>query len=425
MMVTRAGANPGVPLMEQAADIRDAVLEEEQETLHLIEGYEQDLHDRIRERLGYAGAELPSDTGLIDTRVEKDLIIKPEALIVALPLTEGTIRTTSAAREAGERILAREDDRVMFMTGPCSISDPEAAIEFAERFVLPWRERYAEDLEVGMRYYDEKPRTGPKKGKQESWKGIAFDPTLDREDDINLGFVLSRLIVSRITDAGIPVAKERLNTITPQYQNGMVAHDVIGARNTSDPKMREYAAGTSSLIAFKNTLDGDIEAAVAAASGAGHAHTFAGIETSGRLNRIEAKGNKAAYIILRGSVEGPNCTPEHIEEAKRLIEEYGIDESIGVDFSHMNSGKKAERQIEAARMTTEQIAAGEQAIRSVWTESNLVAGRQDIGPRETLVHGQSITDECIDPEETEEILEMTASAVRQRRKVGKDLTPAE
>ena len=419
MMVTEAAAGGHIPMIEEAEGIKLILLAEEISDIDKTKKIELVRQARIRERFGITEIEQVDDSDIVDTRVIKEMLITPEDLAEALPMSRRSAETTRNARYAGSRILKHLDDRVMFWAGGCSIHDPEDAIEFAQRFIVPWRRKYSEDVEVGMRTYFEKPRTPPKKDKKEGWKGLTYDPRRDRSDDISLGLVLTRLILCRITDLGVPTATERLNPLTPQYTNGLITHDVTGARSTTDPKSREVMAGSSAITAFKNTLDGSIEAAIAAAAGARHLHSFVGMEINGRVIKVRATGNTDSYIILRGSDKGPNYGPEYIAKAKELCDDYGIEESLGVDFAHMNSFKKAKLQIEAATETTRQISQGEEAIRSVWTESNLVPGRQNDEIDKELVPGQSITDECIGPEESEEIIAMTASAVRQRRKVAR------
>lgn len=422
-MVTEAGSRPGTPMIELAGEISEVLMGVEEAAAKFYAAHNIGVGTQVEEILGYPMAPSPTEEGLVDTRVEKSILIRPELIAQALPISSKSARTTLDARMARQRILTGADDRVIANIGPCSIHDADQAVEFARKVILPARAVFSDTLEIGMRFYDEKPRTGPKKGKIESWKGLFHDPLLNRTDNINLGLTVSRLAVCRITDMGGPVVKERLNAQTPQYQNGLVAEDVIGARNTTDPKTREYGAGTSSPIGWKNTLDGDIEAAVAAAAGARHEHAFIGLDMSGRLARIQASGNPYGYVILRGTNEGPNFDQDTVQRTLSLQREYGTLAAVGVDFSHQNSGKKADKQIVAAKAVSQQIAAGETGIKSIWTESNLVRGRQDLDPDhpDTLEYGVSITDECIDPDETFEILNMVSSAVKQRRRVGYNL----
>jgi 3-deoxy-7-phosphoheptulonate synthase len=211
-------------------------------------------------------------------------------------------------------------------------------------------------------------------------------------------------------------AMERLNALTPQYVNALVAYDTIGARNTTDQKSREYASGTSSPVGFKNTPEGSIEAAVQAVVSANGGHAFLGMGMNGVPNQINSSGNSTAHVILRGDANGPNYSAEHIAETKHMLEKKGLIQSIIVDASHGNSGKQASRQKEVIADVSRQVASGETAICGVMIESNLVRGNQKLGDPKDLVYGLSITDECVDTNETEEMLAMLADASSVRKR---------
>jgi len=325
----------------------------------------------------------------------------------ALPLSVESARTTQQARQAIGDILTGRDKRLLVITGPCSIHDGDAALEYAH-MVAEWRQRYGDKLEIVMRAYPEKPRT------ELGWKGLVYDPRLDDSYDINLGLTLTRLIACRITELGVPIAMERLNALTPQYVNGLVAYDAIGARNTTDQKAREYASGTSSPVGFKNTPDGGAEDAVSAVVAANSPHTFLGISMSGMSATIVTKGNELAHIILRGGKTGPNYTAKHIAHAVELLGSRQLLKAIVVDASHGNSGKIAANQRKVIHDIAKQVADGERAIKGVMLESNLVAGAQKLTPGCDLVYGQSITDECVDLVETEAMLKNLSQAVERR-----------
>lgn len=411
------------PLIEQAELIKNVIIEEQAAEAQSYGEIDQRVLERTRARFGIDHVEKVDDSDVVDTRVEKERLIRPDVLSAILPISPQSIETTRQGRIAARNILIGSDDRLAVLVRSCSVRVVEEALEYTQKYVIPWRKKYAEDLDIGTGFYDEKPRTPPKKGKQEEWKGLVYDPRRDRSDDMNLGVVLSRIGMLEMTRMGAPISKERLSALTTQFQNGLTVREVSGARSTGSPWTREYGAGASALWAVKNLLNGDISAATGAAAGAMREHSFLGIEMDGRAAQIRAQGNLLAYIILRGSTNGPNCDPESIAEANRLIEEWGIYHAIGVDLSHMNSNKKADKQIDAGIVTLDQVAKGEQSIKEIWIESNLVGGRQDFDPDADMVHGQSTTDECASPPQTVEILDMATSAVRQRRKVGYKLSP--
>ncbi len=367
------------------------------------------LLESARGELGY---DLPPDNAeadMTDVRIgRKTAVVTPRLLSSVLPVSARSADTTRDSRQAITDIVAHKDGRLMAVVGPCSIHDPKAAMEYAGH-VREWRNKYGDDLEVVMRAYMEKPRT------ELGWKGFIYDPLLDGSDDINLGLVATRMLSCRITDMGVPIAMERLNALTPQYVNALVAYDVIGARNTTDQKSREYASATSSPVGFKNTPEGSTTAAAQAIVSAAGAHAFLGMNMDGAPTQLNSKGNPTGHIILRGDADGPNYSAEHIAKVRELLDKKGLQASILIDASHGNSGKRAANQMKVIDDVCRQVAGGEDAIIGVMVESNLEAGNQKLGDPEDLVYGCSITDECVDVAETERMLAKLAAASRERR----------
>jgi 3-deoxy-7-phosphoheptulonate synthase len=299
------------------------------------------------------------------------------------------------------------------IAGPCSIHDPAAALEYAG-FIARMRKRHGEDLEILMRTYTEKPRT------EVDWKGFAYDPFLDGSSRISVGLVATRMLMCRITAIGVPVAAEPLNALTPQYVNGLVTYNGVGARNVTDQTARERVSGFSSVIGFKNSPEGSIEAAIQAVMTARAPHEFLGVDHHGVTAQLSTIGNDTGHVILRGDKHGPNYSAAHIADTKRKLAERGLPEVVVVDASHGNSQKNHLRQIDVVHDLAGQMAAGERAIRGVMMESNLVAGRQDLDRRhpERLEYGKSVTDACVDLGTTEAMLAELAEAARVRRGAG-------
>ncbi len=369
---------------------------------------ERELSD-IRGVLGYTAVSHVEAADLVDARItQKVPVITPEDLNDVLPLTEASAETTRKSRQAIEDILSHKDDRLLVIVGPCSIHDPQAALEYAEN-VRQWREAYGDDLEIVMRFYPEKPRT------ERGWKGFIYDPGLNNSDDINQGIVATRMMALQITANGVPLAMERLNALTPQYVNGLVAYDAIGARNTTDQKAREYASGTSSPVGFKNTPEGSTKAAVQAVVAALGSHSFLGMGMVGTPHQIETAGNPFGHVILRGNENGPNYHPSVIANLKQTLVNRNLLPSIVVDVSHGNSQSVADRQVDVVIDIGDQVAGAQDAICGVMIESNLEHGRQKIGNGENLKYGQSVTDECIGLDQTEACLDILAQAAQIRR----------
>lgn len=398
-------------VLTESAKIKDVLLSVQAEIEATVQETEAKLLETTRHQLGYDAHSDPHSAALVDTRVsDKITVLSPKMLAAVLPVSTVSAQTTSDSRQAITDILRHQDQRLIVIVGPCSIHDPKSAREYAHH-VRSWRDRYGDDLEVVMRTYIEKPRT------ELGWKGFIYDPLLDGSDDINLGLVATRMLACQITDLGVPIAVERLNALTPQYMNALVAYDVIGARNTTDQKAREYASATSSPVGFKNTPEGSVEAAAQAIVSAKGKHAFLGIGSNGATKQVNSSGNDTGHIILRGDAAGPNYSIDHVAKTKQLLESKGLAQSIVIDASHGNSGKRASQQIVAIGDVCQQVAGGETAICGVMIESHLVAGNQKLGKTEDLTYGQSITDECVGLDETEEMLDLLAEAAQKRRAV--------
>lgn len=395
------------PVLEESAKIRDRLLTIQTEIEATAEAAADRLLKTARRQLGY-GQTGTAAKELIDSRVtSKTTVITPKLLADVLPVSKRSAQVTADCRQAITDILEHEDRRLIVIVGPCSIHDPKSALEYAGH-VKKWRERFGRNLEVVMRGYIEKPRS------ELGWKGFIYDPLLDGSDDINLGLVATRMLACQITDLGVPIAIERLNALTPQYLNALVAYDVIGARNTTDQKAREYASATSSPVGFKNTPEGSIKSAAQAIVSAKGRHAFLGIGLNGATKQVNSEGNDTGHVILRGDNQGPNYSADHIAKTKQALKEKGLLQSIVVDASHGNSGKKFDRQKAVIDDICKQVAAGEKAICGVMIESNLVAGNQKLGDPKHLTYGQSITDECVDVAEAESMLAKLAKAAAKR-----------
>ena len=260
-----------------------------------------------------------------------------------------------------------------------------------------------------MRVYFEKPRTTT------GWKGLINDPHLDGSGDVNAGLRIARKLLLEVVDLGLPVGCEFLDPITPQYISDTVAWGAIGARTSESQTHRQLGSGLSMPIGFKNRTDGNIQVAVDAVRAAAAPHAFAGIDDAGAPAILHTTGNPDCHIILRGGHGMPNYHVPEVEDALVTLGVAGLPERLVIDASHDNSGKDPEKQFFAAGEIADQIADGNKAIVGVMLESFLVEGRQDLVPGEKLTYGQSITDPCIDWEDTVSALERFASAVEARR----------
>jgi len=331
----------------------------------------------------------------------------PAELLRELPCTESMSDTVADARRALHRILHGEDDRIAVVIGPCSIHDPKAALEYAER-LRPLRDTHRDALEIVMRVYFEKPRTTV------GWKGLINDPDLDGSFNINKGLRLGRRLLCDINALGLPAGVEYLDTISPQYISDLVAWGAIGARTTESQVHRELASGLSCPVGFKNGTDGNVKIAVDAVGAASHPHHFLAVTKEGQAVVASTAGNPDGHVILRGG-KTPNYGAEHVAAACQLLTQAGLPARLMIDASHANSLKRHENQPCVVEEIAAQLEAGERRIVGVMVESHLVAGRQDLVPGKPLVYGQSVTDACIDWPTSVAVLDRLAAAVRVRR----------
>lgn len=327
------------------------------------------------------------------------------------PRTDAATRTVIAARHDVHNILTGQDDRLVVVVGPCSIHDPKAAMDYANRLVA-LREELGDRLEIIMRVYFEKPRTTV------GWKGMINDPDLDGSFNITQGLHTARILLLDIANLGLPAACEFLDMTTPQYIADLVAWAAIGARTTESQIHRELASGLSCPVGFKNGTDGNIKIALDAVLSASQPHHFMAVTKDGRSAIAATTGNEDCHIILRGG-KTTNYDAASVDAAAQAAIKAGRNPAIMIDASHANSSKNPENQPLVLAEIGAQLANGDKRIIGVMVESNLVAGRQDLVPGQDLVYGQSITDGCIDWDTTVSALCALADTVEKRREVNK------
>jgi 3-deoxy-7-phosphoheptulonate synthase len=343
-----------------------------------------------------------------DVRIEQgDELLAPMQVMRELPGTEASEKATFEGRRAIHDILRGADDRLLAVVGPCSIHDYGAAVEYARRLAAE-RRRLAHDLVIVMRVYFEKPRTTV------GWKGFINDPHLDETFDMNEGIRLARKLLLEINHLGVPCGTEYLDLITPQYLADLIAWGAIGARTTESQSHRQLASGLSCPVGFKNGTDGNIRIAVDAIKAANSRHHFISVTKSGHVAVFKTAGNEDCHLILRGGKQ-PNYDAASVDAACKDLAAAGLRQHVMVDFSHANSSKKFERQMDVGADVARQLAAGESRIAGVMIESHIKPGRQDHLPGKPLDYGVSITDACLGWEDTVKLLDTLAEGVRQRR----------
>ncbi|HLO96260.1 MAG TPA: 3-deoxy-7-phosphoheptulonate synthase [Burkholderiaceae bacterium] len=337
-------------------------------------------------------------------------LISPALLLDELPISDEALNLVERARQEIGDVLHGRDDRLLVVVGPCSIHDHDQAMDYA-RLLKKARDEMQGELLVVMRVYFEKPRTTV------GWKGYINDPRLDGSFHMNEGLRLARQLLLDVTALGLPAGTEFLDLLSPQYISDLIAWGAIGARTTESQSHRQLASGLSCPVGFKNATDGGIKVAADAVLAARASHAFMGMTKMGAAAIFETRGNDDCHLILRGG-KAPNYDAASVQAACEALKTAGLREQVMIDFSHANSSKKYERQIDVGHDVAGQIAGGDARITGVMIESHLQAGRQDLQEGQTradLKPGVSITDACLGWVQTEPLLRELAAAVKARR----------
>ena len=373
---------------------------------------------------GLRGPDSSKDAQLLDERAvfpetvdvnirQLDPIPAPRYFLKELPLTDEMSDLVLKSRQEIRDVLHGRDDRLLAIVGPCSIHDPKAAHEYAERLAAVKKE-LDDRLVIVMRVYFEKPRTTI------GWKGLINDPDIDGSCNIRKGLLLARRTLLGVLDEGLAAATEFLEPTSPQYISDAISWGAIGARNTESQVHRQLASGLSMPIGFKNATDGSIKAPADSCFASAQQHTFFGIDHLGRAAVVKTLGNPDCHVVLRGSSHGPNYDAASVAKAMDTIRaEMPADSAAAhgliVDCSHGNSGKDEHRQAQVVRDIAGRIAKGEQGITGIMMESFIEGGNQKAAPLDQLVYGKSITDKCLSWNTTEQLLRELAHAVAVRR----------
>ena len=332
----------------------------------------------------------------------------PNEIITELPISADSSELVFKSRKEISDILHGRDDRLVVVVGPCSIHDPESALEYAKR-LKSLEAKHSNQLKIVMRVYFEKPRTTI------GWKGLINDPNLDNSYDVNLGLRKARKVLLDINNLGLPAGTEFLDMITPQYLADLISWGAIGARTTESQIHRELASGLSCPVGFKNSTNGSIQVAIDAIGSASNSHIFLSITKEGKSAIFNSSGNEDCHVILRGGSD-TNYESSFVESTSKELEAAKKSKNVMIDMSHGNSKKQFKRQLIVNKDISDQISSGEDRIFGVMIESNLEEGNQKIGPLENIKYGQSITDACVGWNDTEIMINQLSTAIENKRK---------
>ena len=354
----------------------------------------------------------PEHAQLDNLNVEQqEVLITPEELKSKLPVSESVRLAINGYRETVRNIVDRRESRLLVVVGPCSIHDVAAAKEYAQR-LKTLSDEIADQVFIVMRAYFEKPRSTV------GWKGLINDPYLDDSFKVAQGLHIGRQLLLDLSEMGLPLATEALDPITPQYLQDLISWSAIGARTTESQTHREMASGLSCPVGFKNGTDGSLGVAINALQSVANPHRFLGISPEGQVSVVHTKGNAHAHIVLRGGSNGPNYSAEHIANCEAALAKLDLTQSIMIDCSNANSNKDHRQQRNVVDAVRAQLDEGNQSIAGLMIESHLNAGNQSINNAGGLDYGVSITDACIDWQETQELLRDLAGSLAGRSELG-------
>ena len=337
--------------------------------------------------------------------IDRKKVPAPYELINKLPIDNEISRLVYGTRQEISQILHQKDDRLLVVVGPCSIHDPDSALEYARK-LIEQNINYKEELLIVMRVYFEKPRTTV------GWKGLINDPDLNETYNIGKGVEMARKLLIDLAKLNLPAGTEFLDPISPQYITDIISWGAIGARTAESQIHRELASGLSCPVGIKNGTDGNLKAAIDGRQAANHSHVFLGATKEADIAMLKTAGNNDSHIILRGGKE-PNFDADSVASTLSALKEAEINESIMIDASHGNSQKQFKKQVSVIDSISQQIESGNKNISGVMIESHLVEGNHKIS--DSLTYGQSITDACIGWDDTVTCLEKLSNAVKKRR----------
>ena len=334
-------------------------------------------------------------------------LVAPNALLEELPISERAAETVYRTRREIQDILHGRDDRLLVVVGPCSIHDVDAARDYARK-LADIRERLSDRLLVVMRVYFEKPRTVV------GWKGLITDPNLDGSYALETGLNKARQLLLDINKLGLATATEFLDMITGQYIADLITWGAIGARTTESQIHREMASALSCPVGFKNATNGNIKIAIDAIRASQASHYFYSPDKNGRMTVYRTSGNPYGHVILRGGDNGPNFDAESVNNACKQLAEFDLPQRLVVDFSHANCEKQHRKQLDVAKDICEQIKSNKNHIAGIMAESFIKEGNQPMTDINNLEYGKSITDPCLSWEDTATMLDMLATAIKDR-----------
>ena len=297
-------------------------------------------------------------------------------------------------------ILNGKSNKLILIVGPCSVHNYEQFIDYLDKFKLI-KEKYESKILFLVRTYVEKSRsTG-------HWRGYLNDPNLDNSCDLELGILNTRKLMYEMSKRKLAIATEILCPITCYYLRDFVTWSAIGARSCESQVNRIVSSDIEYSIGYKNDRNGNIQIPLEGINYSKNSHTFLNTNDDGMIESKTSNGNRNCHLILRGSLDKVNYKKEDVNLAENMMEKFNVNTKIIIDCSHDNSMRSKNPSIAHKNQklvvydVIEQIKNGNKSIGGLMIESNINEGKQSMEAKE---YGVSITDACIDIEETEMII---------------------
>lgn len=324
-----------------------------------------------------------------------------------LPLPAALAAVKQERDEELAKIFTGASNRFLLIIGPCSAHDTDAVCDYVSR-LAGLQEKVRDKLMLIPRIYTNKPRTTGS-----GYKGMGHQPRHTDRPNISEGLKAIRAMhIRALGESGLSAADEMLYPENYPYLEDVLSYVAIGARSVENQQHRLTISGLDIPSGMKNPTSGDMGVMLNSVQAAQLPHIF----TYNRWE-VETTGNPLCHCILRGAVDKygrsiPNYHYDDLEELHRLYQERKLaNPAVIVDTNHANSGKKYREQPRIAReiISSKNHSPGiNTLVKGLMIESFLVGGQQD----ETgTVYGQSITDPCLDWEESARLVQELATAL--------------
>lgn len=325
--------------------------------------------------------------------------LKPSYFKKNLALSRRDTEFIKYTRKACKKIFNEKNKLILFV-GPCSIHNPQSALEYAKK-LSKLSHMVSDKIVIVMRTFIEKSRTSV------GWTGLVNDPMLNNSQSLLDGIYQSRSLMLEITKLCIPICMEIIDPMLIPFFDDLLSWGFIGARSVHSQLHRKLASGFDFPIGFKNALDGDVNPCIDALKVANQGTSQIQINKEGILELSETKGNPFCHITLRGGYKSTNYRIEEINTSLKKQEKANLNRPIVIDCAHGNSHKSSEGQITALNYLIKHLGQVQAPILGIMIESFLESGSQ----KKPIDPKISITDPCLDFQTTSLLIQKLHQAL--------------